>query len=48
MVKVVMRAAKMKLSAISATMTMHMSVNGQCDSVNESKRVEGGAGGSVA
>lgn len=47
MVEVVIRAANMKLSAISATAAMHMSVNGQWESENESKRVCGRAGGSV-
>lgn len=36
MVEVVIKAAKMKLSAISATKVMHMSVRGQCESANES------------
>lgn len=47
MVNVVIKAANIKLSAISATKAMHASVNGQCESVNESKRVDGGAGRSV-
>lgn len=46
MVEAAIKVAKMKLSAISATAVMHMSVSGQCDSVNESKRVNGEAGGS--
>lgn len=46
MVEVVISAAKMRLSAISATRVMHMSVNGQCESANESGRV-GGCGRSM-
>lgn len=47
MVEVVIRAAKMKLSAISATKAMHMSVRGQCESTNESGWVGDGGGESV-
>jgi hypothetical protein len=43
----VIRAAKMKPSAISATTDMQMSVNGQCESVNASNRMDGGTGGTV-
>lgn len=47
MVEVVIRAAKMKLSAISATKVMHTSVRGQCESANESGWVGDGGDGSV-
>jgi hypothetical protein len=47
MVEVVIRPAKMRFSAISATTVMQMSVNGQCDSENESRRTDGGAGESA-
>jgi hypothetical protein len=47
MFEAVIRAAKMKLSPISATMVIHMSVSGQWVSVNESRYVYGGIGGSV-
>jgi hypothetical protein len=43
-VEVTIRAARMKLSEISATMAIHTSVGGQWESVNESRRVDDRAG----
>lgn len=40
-----MRAAKARLSAISATVVMHTSVSGQWESVNESRWVGDRGGG---
>ena len=44
-VVVAIRAAKTKLSVTSATTAIHISVTGQCESVNESKRVGDRVGG---
>jgi len=44
MVEVAMRAARTKLSVISATRAIQTSVSGQWESVNESRRVGDGAG----
>ena len=46
-VEVAIRAARAKLSAISATTAMHVSVSGQWESVNESRRVDSGGDGPV-
>jgi hypothetical protein len=40
-----MSAARTRFSAISATTSMQKSVSGQCESVNESRRVGDRAGG---
>lgn len=46
-VEAAMRAARAGLSAISATMAMHTSVSGQCESVNESSKVNDSGGEQV-
>ena len=43
-VEVAMRAAKAKLSVISATRAIHTRVSGQWESVNDSRRVDDRAG----
>jgi len=47
MVEVAIRAARTKLSVISATRAIHTSVSGQWESENESRRVDDRADGLV-
>jgi hypothetical protein len=46
-VEVAMRAARMKLSVMSATKAIQTNVSGQWESVNESRRVDDRTGVSV-